>query len=127
MRYITADELIAINSRLVIDAGQQPGINNADLLNKIIAVPQANFYDRNLREMVANKTGFLFASIISGKPFSSYNLQTAAIAVSTLADLNDYELTFSNAEFTDLVNRVDQDQVPETELFNIFNDHLKEH
>lgn len=125
MRYITADELIAINSRIVIDAGLQPGLNNADLLDKIIAVPQANFYDRNLHEMVANKTGFLLASLIEGKPFTSHNLQTAAVAVAALADLNEYELTFSNAELVDLINRVDKVEVPETELFGIFNSHLK--
>lgn len=126
MRYITAEEIFAINSRLVIADGQQPGVKDADILQKIIAVPQANFYENSLHETMANKTGFLLAAIIKGKPFSSHNLQTAAVSVATLADLNDYELTFSSAEFTDLVNRVDQEEVPETELFDIFNHHLKE-
>ena len=83
MRYLTADELVAINSRLVLNNGQQPGINNVDQLDKIIAVPQSTFYDQSLREMVANKTGFLLEAIISGKPFLSMNLQTAMIAVAT--------------------------------------------
>lgn len=125
MRYITADELIAINSRLVIKNGQQPGLNKADQLDKIIAVPQANFYDRNLHEMVANKTGFLLAAIISGKPFVSQNLQTAATAVAALADLNGYELTFTDDEFVALVKQVDAGKFEETELFDIFNKHLK--
>jgi hypothetical protein len=49
MRYLTADELVAINSRLVLNNGQQPGINNVDQLDKIIAVPQSTFYDQSLR------------------------------------------------------------------------------
>lgn len=126
MRYLTADELIAINSRLAIRAGQQPGINNSEQLGKVIAVPQSNAYDQNLREMVANKTGFLMEAIIDGKPFVNMNLQTAAIAVATLADLNDYELTFTNDELVNLVDRVNKDQVEATDLFVIFNGHLKQ-
>lgn len=126
MRYLTADELVAINSRLAIRDGQQPGINNSEQLDKVIAVPQSNAYDQNLREMVANKTGFLMDSIISGKPFLNMNLQTAAIAAATLADLNDYELTFTNDELTNLVNQVDHSQVEATDLFSIFNSHLKQ-
>lgn len=126
MRYLTADELVAINSRLAIRDGQQPGIKNSEQLDKVIAVPQSNAYDQNLREMVANKTGFLMNAIISGKPFLNMNLQTAAIAVATLADLNDYELTFTNEELTDLVGRVNHAQVTATDLFSIFNSHLKQ-
>ncbi|MFC6253746.1 type II toxin-antitoxin system death-on-curing family toxin [Secundilactobacillus hailunensis] len=126
MRYLTADELVAINSRLVLNDSQQPGVNNIDQLDKIIAVPQSTFYDQSLREMVANKTGFLMESIISGKPFLSMNLQTAMIAVATLADLNDYHLTFTNDEFVDLVNRVNQNNLEATDLFGIFNSHLKQ-
>lgn len=126
MRYLTADELVAINSRLAIRGGQQPGINHSEQLDKVIAVPQSNAYDQSLREMVANKTGFLLDAIISGKPFVNMNLQTAAIAVATLADLNDYELTFTNDELVELVNRVDANEVEATELFTIFNGHLKQ-
>lgn len=126
MRYITGDELIAINSQLVIADGEQPGVNNAEQLDKIIAVPQANFYDRNLHESVANKTGFLLAAIINGKPFVSHNLQTAIIAVAALAHLNDYELTFTNDEIVNIVHRVDQHAIRETELFDMFTTHLKQ-
>lgn len=126
MRYLTADELVAINSRLAIRVGKQPGIKNVDQLDKIIAVPQSNAYDQSLHEMVANKTGFLLDAIISGKPFVNMNLQTAAIAVASLADLNDYELTFTDDELVALVNRDNNKEVEATELFTIFNNHLKQ-
>lgn len=126
MRYLTADELVAINSRLSIRARKQPGIKNADQLDKIIAVPQSNFYDQSLHEMVANKTGFLMDAIISGKPFVNMNLQTAAVAVAALADLNDYQLTFTDDELINLVDRVNAQEVGATDLFVIFNGHLKQ-
>lgn len=126
MRYLTADELVAINSRLSIRARKQPGIKNADQLDKIIAVPQSNFYDQSLHEMVANKTGFLMDAIISGKPFVNMNLQTAAVAVAALADLNDYQLTFTDDELITLVGRVNDQEVGATDLFGIFNGHLKQ-
>ncbi|GAA3618864.1 hypothetical protein [Secundilactobacillus similis] len=128
MRYLTADELVAINSHLALKEGKQPGIAKAEQLNKIIAVPQANFYDHSLREMVANKTGFLLAAIISGKPFSTNNLQTAVIAVAALADLNDYELTFSTSQLADLaveLEHTDSEAIDYDRLFKLFDANLK--
>ena len=128
MRYLTSYELIAINARIDIHQKQQPGLAKAEQLNRVIAIPQADFYENSLREAVSNKTGYLFASIVRGKPFVDNNYQTAIIEVAELANLNDYELTFSSQEMVDLAKKIDQTKNAELDygpLFKLFNEHLK--
>lgn len=102
MRYLTATELIALNTRILLEHHQEPVIRNAAGLESISALPQQSFFETDAYPTLDRKLGIVFIKIINLHPFADGNKRTAVAALWTMTGLNGYHLTFTNEELVQI-------------------------
>ncbi|WP_143462283.1 type II toxin-antitoxin system death-on-curing family toxin [Levilactobacillus enshiensis] len=98
MRYLSAEELIALNANVLLSAHQATTIRNAAGLSSIEQLPKQAFFQTEAYPNLESKLGIVFIKIINLHPFADGNKRTAIAALWTMADLNGYWITFTDTE-----------------------------
>jgi death-on-curing protein len=103
MNYLTAEQVLFIHSRLIIETGGEYGILDLGLLQSAVARPQATFDGQELYPNLFKKAAALLESLIGNHAFLDGNKRTAITAAGLFFRLNGYHLTAQNKpleEFT---------------------------
>ena len=99
MKYLTAEQVLFIHSRLIDEIGGIHGIRDLGLLQSAVSRPQATFGRKELYRDVFHKAAALKESIIKNHPFVDGNKRTAITSASIFLLRNGYSLETSQKEF----------------------------
>lgn len=96
MKYISAQEILYIHSRVVDSLGGKHGVLNPKVIKKAVTYSHNN-------EMFADcfaKSAALMFAISRKKPFSDMNTPTSIVVAQTFLRINGSELDISDPEIT---------------------------
>ena len=98
MRYLTAEQVLFINSRLIDKTGGAHGIRDLGLLQSAVARPMATFGGKELYPDIFRKAAALMESIIKNHPFIDGNKRTAITSVGIFLERNGVALKTTQKE-----------------------------
>ncbi|KJW13298.1 type II toxin-antitoxin system death-on-curing family toxin [Levilactobacillus spicheri] len=129
MRYLSANELVQLNQKVLSTSNQISQIRNAKGLGSIEALPRQSFFDTEAYPKLSQKLGIVFIKTINLHPFADGNKRTAVLALSVMARLNNYDLTFSIVDLNDfalMVAQLEDGQLDYDQVFQTIATHLKQ-
>jgi death-on-curing protein len=98
--------------------GGSPGLRDRGLLKAALAMPQQSFAGQYVHEDIpAMATAYLF-HLSKNHPFVDGNKRIAAFATDIFLELNGFELTLTNDEYTDMVLAVAAGKMGKDELIS---------
>lgn len=103
MRYLTAEQILFIHARLVVETGGSHGVRDLSSLLSAVGRPQASFDDQDLYLDLFTKAAALMDSLINNHPFLDGNKRTGVAATAIMLRINGYHLqvpSFEMAKFT---------------------------
>lgn len=101
MKYLSAEQVLLIHSRLIDETGGSHGIRDLGLLQSAIARPMATFGGEDLYPDLFQKAAALMESLIKNHPFIDGNKRTAISSTGLFLRINGYVLETSQGEFED--------------------------
>lgn len=104
--YLDAVQLQAMNKQLLVGTGERSFVRNSAGLDSIENLPKQRFFGTEAYPSLPAKLGITYIKLINLHCFEDANKRTAALALAMLADLNGWELTYSNEELADLTIKV---------------------
>lgn len=92
MKYLSIDEVVAIQFELIKQFGGSAGVHDFGLLHSAIERPKATFGGEDLYPTVFEKAAALLHSLILNHPFIDGNKRTAYVSTARFLQINGYEL-----------------------------------
>ena len=121
VQFLSLDEAIAIQERLIEKFGGTPGLRDKGLLESALFRPQSGYYE-NLVEMAAA----LFESLITNHAFVDGNKRIAFFATDVFLRLNGWKLAVSADDgFTFIVGSLERGDCDYEHLLPWISGHLK--
>jgi len=93
MRYLTAEQVLFIHSRLITETGGMHGVRDLSMLESAIARPAASFDDKDLYPDLFGKAASLMESLINNHPFVDGNKRTGISAAALFLRINGFKIT----------------------------------
>lgn len=106
MKYLAAEQVLFIHSRLIDETGGTHGIRDLGLLQSALLRPQATFGGKKLYRDVFHKAAALMESIVKNHPFVDGNKRTAITSASIFLLRNGYYLETSQKEFEQFTRKI---------------------
>lgn len=101
MKYLTAEQVLFIHSRLIDTTGGSHGIRDLGLLQSAVSRPMSTFGGKDLYPDIFQKTAALMESLIKNHPFIDGNKRTAISSAGIFLRINGYSLETSQKELED--------------------------
>ncbi len=98
MKYLTAEQVLFIHSRLIDETGGLHGIRDTGLLLSAVERPKSCFGDRELYPDIFFKSAALMESLIKNHPFIDGNKRTAITSSAIFLQVNGHNLKASQEE-----------------------------
>lgn len=98
MKYLTAEQVLFIHSRLIDTTGGIHGVRDIGLLESAVARPQSGFGGEELYPDLFHKAAAIMESLIKNHPFIDGNKRTAITAAGIFLGMNGYSLETSQKE-----------------------------
>ena len=98
MRYLTAEQVLFIHSRLIDETGGSHGVRDLGLLQSAVSRPKATFGSENLYPDICHKAAALMESIIKNHLFIDGNKRTAITSAGIFLQINGYYLKTTQNE-----------------------------
>jgi len=98
MNYLTAEQVLFIHARLIVETGGAHGVRELGLLLSAVARPQATFDGQDLYPDLFSKAAALLESLVGNHAFVDGNKRTAITAAGLFLSINGYRLTASSQE-----------------------------
>ncbi|WP_248000493.1 type II toxin-antitoxin system death-on-curing family toxin [Lactiplantibacillus plantarum] len=102
VNYLGAEQIIAINTRLMMEHQQVSFVRNANGLDSLVHLPSQELFGKTVYPTLASKLGIVFIKLINLHCFEDGNKRTAVVALLIMARLNGYKLSYSKPELADL-------------------------
>jgi len=106
MKYLTAEQVLFIHSRLIEETGGSHGVRDLGLLESAVARPQATFDGEDLHPDLFVKAAALLHALIQNHPFVDGNKRTGTVAAGLFLEINGYSLNTKNKELESFALRV---------------------
>lgn len=103
MRYLTAEQVLFIHSRVIHETGGAHGIRDIGLLQSAVARPHATFDGRELYPDLFSKAAALMTSLARNHVFLDGNKRTAITATGVFLSMNSRRLEASQKELVKFV------------------------
>lgn len=105
MRYVTEQEVIAINHFLIdrYSPGEQKGVKDAGLLNSAVERPKQTVFGLDAYINVFEKAAALFESIAKNHCFQNANKRTAFVVLVQFLAYNGYQFVMDQKQAEDFV------------------------
>jgi death on curing protein len=100
MRYLTPQEVLAINSAVL---GGRHALRDWGLLESAVARPRASTLGVDAYPDLISKAAALLHSLVLNHAFVDGNKRTAVLAMLVFADLNGYDIRLDKVEALDIV------------------------
>ena len=102
MQFLTAEQVLFIHARLVIETGGSHGVRDLGMLLSAIGRPGATFDNKDLYPDLFSKAAALMESLINNHPFVDGNKRTGVTAAGVFLLRNGFRLKASNEELATL-------------------------
>jgi len=125
--YLNAYQFIDLNTLALIDTDEASFVRNPHGLDAIEHLSKQNFFGREAYPKIEEKLGIVFIKLINLHCFEDANKRTAVLALQTLADLNDHDLTYTSEEMYELALKVaatDDADLDYNAVYRSIRDHL---
>lgn len=96
--YLTAEQVLFIHNRLIIETGGEHGIRDLSMLLSALGRPQATNEGKDLFADLFQKTAALMDSLVRNHPFVDGNKRTAIASAALFLRINRFRLEVANAE-----------------------------
>lgn len=101
MRYLSTDEIAAINEAVVEESGGSVGIREPGLLDSVANKPLSGFGDHELYPGIFYKAAVLYEAVVNYHVFIDGNKRTGFAAMARFLYLNGYTLIATDKEIED--------------------------
>lgn len=101
MKYLTAEQVLFIHSRLIDETGGSHGIRDLGILQSAISRPMVTFKGKALYPDVFQKAAAIMESLIKNHPFIDGNKRTAISSAGIFLRINGDSLETSQEELED--------------------------
>jgi death-on-curing protein len=98
VRYLTAEQILFIHSRLIDETGGIHGIRDVALLLSAVSRSKATFEKKDLYPDIFHKAAVLMESLIKNHPFVDGNKRTAITSAGIFLQRNGYYLNAPQIE-----------------------------
>ncbi len=98
MKYISIQQVLFINSRVIVETGGQTGLRDLALLESAVARPHATFDGQDLYPSLFEKAAALLDSLVNNHPFLDGNKRTGITATAMFLLMNGFRLSCSQSE-----------------------------
>ena len=92
MNYLNINQILAIHSEVIEQAGGSRGIRNIGLVDSAVARPQATFGGKDLYPDIFSKAACLGHSLIRNHPFVDGNKRTGYMSMRLFLNINGYDM-----------------------------------
>ena len=124
MRYLTAEEVLEINSRVL---GGRHALRDRGLLESAVARPGATALGGDAYPDLVSKAAALLHSLVLNHAFVDGNKRTAVLATVVFADLNGYVIRWDQREALSFVLRLADHQVNLDEVIAFLRNKIHRH
>jgi death-on-curing protein len=114
--YLTVEQVLFLQMRLVQETGGTHGIRDLPLLQSAVARPQATFQGEDLYPAVHAKAAALMHFLIENHPMVDGNKRLGAASVGIFLQLDKWRLTATNVELEEFTLRVARGGVDADEI-----------
>lgn len=125
MKYLTAEQILFIHSRLIDETGGFHGIRDLGLLLSGAARPGAAFSGKELYPDIYNKAAALMESLIKNHPFMDGNKRTAITSAGIFLSINGYYLNASQKELETIALNMATGKTSVKDAMDWFKQHSK--
>ena len=125
MKYLTAEQVLFIHSRLIDETGGSHGIRDTSLLLSAIERPKSGFGDTELYPDIFAKSAALMESLIKNHPFIDGNKRTAITSSAIFLQVNGHNLKASQEEFERFTLKMAVEKVSLKDTAKWFREHTK--
>lgn len=101
--FLTLDDVLLIHQDQITHYGGAPLLRDAELLQSVIAMPQASFRGEYLHEFPGPMVAAYFYRIVQGHPFVDGNQRTGLVSALTFLKLNGLGLSVGRWELEEFV------------------------
>lgn len=126
VRYLTAQQVLFIHARLIVETGGEAGVRDVGLLASAVARPQATFDGQELYPNLFAKAAALMSSLIQNHPFLDGNKRTGITAAALFLRRNGRVLHISNAELESFTLRVVNERLPVADIAHWLERHSRD-
>ena len=92
MNYLNINQVLAIHSEVIEQAGGSRGIRDIGLVDSAVARPQATFGGKDLYPDIFSKAACLGHSLIRNHPFVDGNKRTGYMSIRLFLNINGYDI-----------------------------------
>jgi death-on-curing protein len=101
VKYLTAEQVLFIHSRIIDETGGMHGIRDLGFLESAVSRPRATFRNKDLYPTSFHKAAALMESLVKNHPFIDGNKRTAITSAAIFLQMNGYLLKASHNELVD--------------------------
>jgi death-on-curing protein len=101
VKYLTAEQVLFIHSRIIDETGGMHGIRDLGLLESAVSRPRATFRNKDLYPTSFHKAAALMESLVKNHPFIDGNKRMAITSAAIFLQMNGYLLKASHNELVD--------------------------
>ena len=98
MKYLAAEQVLFIHSRIIDETGGAHGVRDVGLLKSAVARPGATFGGQDLYHDVFHKGAALMESLARNHPFLDGNKRTAIAATGIFLERNGFRIESTQKE-----------------------------
>ena len=98
MRYLSAEQVLFIHSRLIDETGGSHGIRDVGLLQSSVGRSKATYDGKDLYPDIFHKVAALMESLIKNHPFVDGNKRTAITSAGVLLQMNGFIIETSQKD-----------------------------
>lgn len=124
-RFLTLEEVVAIQIDQIERYGGSPGVRDWELLQSALATPEAGFGDQYLHADLFEMAAAYLFHIVQNSPFVDGNKRVGAMAAFIFLKLNALTLVAKESDFEALVLAVAQGKRGKAEVADFFRKHAR--
>ncbi len=106
MKYLSAEEILAIHFEVIEATGGRHGLREIGLLKSIAEKPKTGSFGREFYADVFSKAAVFLEALVNYHVFIDGNKRTGVVATARFLFVNGYELVCSNEELEDFVLKI---------------------
>jgi death on curing protein len=110
MIYLSAEQVLFLHARLIVETGGSHGVRDIHLLLSAVGRPQASFENQDLYPDLFTKAAALMDSLVRNHPFVDGNKRTGIAAAALFLRKNGYRLVATQTDLQRFTLSVVQSQ-----------------
>lgn len=127
MIWITADDVIALHSRVIEKSGGLDGLRDRDILESAISAPLQSFGGKELFPTALEKISRIGFGLAANHAFLDGNKRIGAMVVQLLLKWNGYVLHLQQGELADMFIAIADGSAKEEDLLRWIKQHYITH